>query len=606
MTHSKSLITTTLRLFLFTITGSASICAKTVIQFDFTAADMTPIVRKALENTTDSEIKLVFEKGIYKFLPDYAVNKYCYITNHGNGQKNVIFPIDGFDSIEIDGNGSEFIFHGQVAPFQFKDCDNVSVKNITIDWDIPFTFLGEVMAVNEEEGWRDIKPFTDGFSWNLDHKGHLAFPNIDGFSYTKLGSTLAFDAKHKRVAHGALDLHSDPRWVEKRKGGILRFHEPLKHYPPVGSLLSSKGNREDDRYAPAFQTTSSNNVHFENIVIHHALGMGFLFERTKDITITNSGVHLREGSPRVISSTADATHFSNCRGDILIEKCRFENMLDDGTNVHGTYVEVDQVIDTHSVRVKFKHFEQMGFNFAEAGDVLWFIQQPNPQRGAENEVTNVTVVNDRYTDLQFKDPIPTDLKVGDVLENKTWNPTFTMRGCSIRNHRARNIVLKTPLKTVIEDNDFSSMMSAIFFRGETYFWFESGAVKDVLIQNNRFEYCAYSAMEHGILTITPRLGATFDTTIPYDRNIRFINNTIDTFDNRIVWADRVDGLVISGNTITQTKGPEQIHPEFALFEFKNCHNVEISNNTYLGDAKKSLDVDSTTKSTLKVINNTGF
>ena len=35
---------------------------------------------------------------------------------------------------------------------------------------------------------------------------------------------------------------------------------------------------------------------------------------------------------RVISTTADATHFVNCKGDILIENCRFENMLDDGTN----------------------------------------------------------------------------------------------------------------------------------------------------------------------------------------------------------------------------------------------------------------------------------
>ena len=30
------------------------------------------------------------------------------------------------------------------------------------------------------------------------------------------------------------------------------------------------------------------------------------------------------------------------------------------------------------------------------------------------------------------------------------------------------------------------MMSAILLRGETRFWFESGAVEDVLIQNNIF------------------------------------------------------------------------------------------------------------------------
>ena len=50
--------------------------------------------------------------------------------------------------------------------------------------------------------------------------------------------------------------------------------------------------------------------------------------------------------------------------------------------------------------------------------------------------------------------------------------------------------LKTPGKIVIEDNDFSSHMSSIFFRGEMFHWYESGAVEDVLIRNNRFDYCA--------------------------------------------------------------------------------------------------------------------
>ena len=83
--------------------------------------------------------------------------------------------------------------------------------------------------------------------------------------------------------------------------------------------------------------------------------------------ILNSQIVLPKHTQRVISTTADATHFVNCKGDILIENCRFENMLDDGTNVHGTYVEVDEVIDDYTVRVSLKHFEQLGFKFAERG-----------------------------------------------------------------------------------------------------------------------------------------------------------------------------------------------------------------------------------------------
>lgn len=579
--------------------------ASETITLQASDGDMTPVIREALEGAKSRDLKLVFEPGTYTFLPDYATERFCSIANHGNGLKKIAFLFEDFDSIEIEGNDADLIFHGQIIPFIFQDCRRVTVRNLSVDWEIPFTFLAEVTAINAQEGWRDVRPFKQGFSWELK-RGRIQFPNIDGFNYTHLGSTLAFDPVTKRVTHGAKDMESHPSSVEKRKNGILRIHERLKYYPPIGSLLSSKGNRELDRYGPAFYAKRSQNIKYDSVTVHHALGMGYIFERSENIVLKNSGVHLRDNSPRVISSTADATHFAGCRGDILIENCRFENMLDDGTNVHGTYVIVDEIIDTHTLRVQLGHFEQLGSEFASAGDEVWFIQQPNPQRASENTVTAITTLNSRFSLLTFRDEIPQDLSKGNILENKTWNPTFTMRGCSIRNHRARNIVLKTPLKVVIEDNDFSSMMSSIFFRGESFFWYESGAVGDVLIHNNRFEYCAYSAMEHAVLNITPRLGKTFDTAIAYDRNIRFEYNEISTFDNRVVWADRVEGLQIIGNKIKQTNDTPQLHPDAPVFDFRNCQNVTLSGNEYEGTATVRLKADQKTQESLHLENNRGL
>jgi predicted ATPase len=567
--------------------------------------DMTMVIRNILEKNKERDIHLVFEKGIYRFLPDYAAGKYLEITNHGNGYKKIVFNFDKFRSVTIEGNQTEFIFHGQVMPFLFEGCEKVTVKNLTLDWDIPFNFVGEVVAVNEKEGWRAIKPLTDGFSWRL-RNGRIEFPNIDGFNYSVLGSTLAFDPKEKRPVHSAWDIESDPKHVEQLPGGILRIHEKLKNYPPVGSLLDSKGDRENDRYAPAFDFRSSSNIELNSIVIHHALGMGFLFERSQDIKILNSGIYLRKGTNRVVSTTADATHFCNCKGSILIENCRFENMLDDGTNVHGTYVEIDQVMDDYSVRFKFKHFEQLGFLFAAPKDEIWFITQPSPERGSTRMVKGVRKLNEEFAEITFDKKIPEGLKKGDLLENKTWNPEFTMRGCSIKNHRARNVVLKTPLKTVIENNFFSSMMSSIFFRGESFFWYESGAVNDVVIRNNKFEYCAYSGAEHAVLNITPRLGRSFDQSAIFDRNIRFENNSISTFDNRIVMADRIDGLIIKGNTIIKTNEAPQLYPKAPLFEFKNCNNIMILENKYTGNYEMAIKADEQSAKSLTVQTNQGF
>ncbi|MFH4969491.1 right-handed parallel beta-helix repeat-containing protein [Gaetbulibacter sp. M240] len=567
--------------------------------------DMTPKIHQILEETETKDIHLIFEKGVYRFMPDYAAGKYLEITNHGNGYKRIIFNFNKFRTVTIEGNGAEFIFHGLAMPFLFEGCESINVSNLVIDWDIPFTFLGEVIAVNEKEGWRDIKPFKDGFSWRL-RQGQLEFPNIDDFNYVYPGSTLAFDPVEKRPVHGAWDIHSKPRWVEKLQNGNLRFHEPLRHYPPVGSLLSSKGDREHDRYAPAFDFKTSSNITLNGIIIHHALGMGFLFERSENIKLVDCGIYLREGTNRVISSTADATHFCNCKGSILIENCRFENMLDDGTNVHGTYVEVDDVIDNKTLRTKLMHFEQRGFEFAAPGDEIWFIKQPSPERRETAVVSKVKFINDTFIEISFESHLPEDLKPGDILENKTWNPEFTMRGCTIRNHRARNVVLKTPLKTVIEGNHFSSMMSSIFFRGETFFWFESGAVNDVIIRNNTFEYCAYSGSEHSVLNITPRLGKTFDASALYDRNIRFENNTIHTFGNRIVSADRVDGLIIKNNTIIKTFEAEELYPNTPLIDLTNCQNIVIRGNSYEGNCETAIKADEKSKLTLSAKDNKGF
>ncbi|GGZ87948.1 alpha-1,3-galactosidase-related protein [Algibacter mikhailovii] len=592
-------------LILFLI-SSKFLSATEVIEFKNQDGDMTLKVREAIEKSKDKDIKLIFEKGVYSFRSDYALGKFLYITNHGNGFKKIAFNFSGFNSVEIDGQGSEFLFHGTIAPFVFEDCQKIKVTNLTVDWDIPFVFQADVLAINKEEGYMDVKPYTEGFSWNLS-KGRIIFPGIDNFEYNSLGSTLPHNKKTKAVDYGAWDMHLNPEYVEKLPKGNLRIHQKhMKHLPRVGTVLNSKGDREKDRYAPAFLARRSNHINFDNVIIHHALGMGFLFERCEDINIVNSGVYIRDGSDRVISSTADATHFANCKGNVLIENCRIEGMYDDGTNVRGTYVEVIKVINEKTVQVALKHFEQMGFQFADKGDAVWFIQQPNPQRALEGIVESVYVINEKFREITFTENVPSNLKAGDILENKTWNPVFTMRGNVIRDHRARNIIIKTPKRIVIEDNDLSSMMSSIMLRGETFFWFESGNVEDVIIRNNRFEHCAYGGPEHAVLKVSPRLGKTFDQTMPYDRNIVFENNTIKTFDNRIVWADRVDGLIIRNNTIKQTDTEKQQFPDAPLFDLEHCMNVEIMNNTYDGNCENSLKADAVSMKTLKIKKNKGF
>ena len=592
--------------FLIIFSCSNFLNATEIIYIKHTTKDITPIVREAINCAKTKEIKIIFEKGIYTFLPEYAHTKFSFITNHGNGYKSIAFRFEDFNAIEIEGNGSEFIFHGKFAPFQFENCKNINVKNVTIDWDIPFIFEAEVLSTNKKEGFMDVKPLTDGYSWNFkDDK--ITFPNIDGFNFHELGHAHCFNRKTKSTFYGSFGLHLNPEKVEKLGSDTFRFYQKLKKMPPVSSIIAAKGGKDLNRYAPAFQTQNCKNVLYNKVIIHHALGMGFLFERTENIKIINSGVYTRDGSNRYISSTADATHFANCKGDVLVENCRIESMLDDGTNVHGTYVKVDEVINEYKIRIALHHFEQMGFQFADKGDEVWFIQKPSPQRGVVNEVVKADFINEKYTELTFKNKIPKTLSKDDILENKTWNPTFTMRNCRVTKHRARNAMIKTPLKIVIEDNYFSSDMSSIGLRGETSKWYESGAVGEVIIRNNRFIDCTHGGTDHAVLWVSPKLNKKFNQTEIYDRNIIFENNTIKGFNNRIVWADRLDGLIFRNNTIKQTKSEKSQYPNAPLFDFFNSKNITLKNNKVAGFVQNNtVEADENSQKTLKIISNKGF
>lgn len=113
--------------------------------------DMTPFVYTLLESIpADKPVKLVFPEGTYHFRPEFAAGKYHCITNHDNGYRHFAFPLTGRRNIEIDGGGSEFIFHGRIIPFLIEDSHGVTLRNFTVDWEVPFTLEAKVTTADAE------------------------------------------------------------------------------------------------------------------------------------------------------------------------------------------------------------------------------------------------------------------------------------------------------------------------------------------------------------------------------------------------------------------------------------------------------------------------
>ncbi|MBY0066846.1 hypothetical protein [Empedobacter falsenii] len=65
----------------------------------------------------DVPITIKFKKGRYDFHTEGTQSKQYYISNHDqDNPKKVGIALEGYNNITLDGQGSDFIFHGRILP----------------------------------------------------------------------------------------------------------------------------------------------------------------------------------------------------------------------------------------------------------------------------------------------------------------------------------------------------------------------------------------------------------------------------------------------------------------------------------------------------------
>jgi polygalacturonase len=203
----------------------------------------------------------------------------------------------------------------------------------------------------------------------------------------------------------------------------------------------------------------------------------------------------------------------------------------------------------------------------------------------EGTVASFMAVDPEVFEIGFAESMPASITAGDALENLTWTPDVLIHNSFFGSNRARGILITTPGKVIIEHNIFESSGSAILIAGDANQWYESGAVKDVLIRNNTFtEMCMTSMYQfcEGIISIYPEIPSP-NPEKPFHRNIRIEGNEFHPYDYPVLFARSVEGLTFRNNRLIRSTRFEPFHHRKATFTFENCLNVTISGNTFEGD-----------------------
>lgn len=515
----------------------------------------------------EDEVVLRFGKGTYTFSASDAKEYEYYISNHDQYPlRKIGFHLDGWTNLTLDGRGAEFLFTGRMIPFYVVNCTNTVLTNFSVDFSDPQITQAEILSNTPEEGTTfKMAPWV---KHRIAANGRLEVYGSDWAMQPNSGMNFEKDTRHICYQTGDLWVVTDglqdlgdntyraPQWKENKvkPGTIVTFR--TYHRPCPGIVL------DHDR-----QTTLS------KVNVHYAEGMGLIAQRCTDITLDGFNVCLRgKKDPRYFTTQADATHFSQCKGHIRSVNGLYEGMMDDAINIHGVYLKVKDVINAQTIRVSFEHGQAYGFAWGDVGDTLRFVSAFTMEEHAESYTIRDIRPADKDQVKGCKEFVitldrPMEKSLNTALEdfgveNLTWTPTVYFADNVVRNNRARGALFSSPRHTVCENNLFDHTSgTAILLCGDCNGWYESGSCKDVNIRKNKFvnALTSYYQFTNAVVSIYPEIPRLGEQKQYFHSNIVIENNQFITFDEPILYAKSVDGLIFRKNKIKRSKSYAPFH-----------------------------------------------
>lgn len=556
---------------------------------------------KAIESASDGEI-IQLEPTEYHFSPENAYEGEIYPSNNDGGIRKVGMCIRDKKNITIDGNGAKLTFHGWMSPIIIENSANIVLKNFTIDFAEPFLYQA-VVAASTDRGLelrinKDIFPYTvqnKNVIWHT-FAGDSEPRRIYIFDYDNDSST----GRKKYIMTGMAigkfaDEHKDSEWVhspitdmdypqfllfdayEKENGNLLLKYRPNSsslYYPPDSRLVLMVHNTS--RTADTIFVDRSKDVAFENITVHRGPAMGIIAQCTQNISVKNFRIQVNKERGDLITTTADSMMFVDCKGDISIHDCYVSDSLDDGLNVHSTYVQVKS-ISKNTVIAGLMHPQQKGYNPFSAGDKAAFTDNETMEIVFTGNVVSSKISEDKESlEITFDAPVPAYVKAGNVIENISAQPNVEVMNTEY--YRSTAILIGTSGKVRFINNKVNTRVGSIRIKDDPSVWYESGRTTDFLIENNTFYHCGEWSADCliQILTRCTQLSVPF---APVHKNIRILNNTFIGTNKELLRANYVDGLVFAKNKYYLERKETGIGSD-AVVDCGNCIHCVVADNEF--------------------------
>jgi hypothetical protein len=532
----------------------------------------TPGVLRAIEAAKSKRNPvLIFPKGRYDFWPQDASQRHYFISNHDAVENRAVaMPLEDVKNFVLDGGGSTFIFHGLILPISIVGGKTTTLRHFSVDYETPHIL--ETTVVRVGDGSIDVKvPRDEKYAIEDNHIYAMA----DDWKQ-RVGTSQEFDTATKAIAWNThANLEFQETTAAEMSPGVIRI-SGLPSAPALGNILIL-WNR--DRPDPAIWVSESHAISIIDVNIHSAIGMGFLAQKSADIYLDGFRVLLSKERSRYITTSADAVHFSSCRGKLVVVNGLYENMLDDAINVHGTYLRVTEKVAADTVLLEWPHPQTFGFTFATRGERIQFVK-PNTLLGySESVVKSVSRPDDKHAQIVVDKPLSPQVLVGDAVDNVDWQPTVIYKNNTVRRNRSRGTIFKTPKGVVVEGNTFDHLSgTAVLLASDASSWFESSPSSNVVIRRNRFadQISTYGSVP---ILIRPTVVTSAEPDAYNVRNVRIEENEFDVFQKPLVVAISVDGLVFRDNRVRENHDYQpMVQRNAPVYSFNHTRCVDIGPN----------------------------
>ncbi len=483
--------------------------------------------------------------------------------------------------IVIDGGGTQIItkfvnsaeYSKSVDAFLIVGCEDITLKNIYLDTDVPTNVTATVKEILTEQKAL-ILEVDDVYKINGNEI---------------LMSFNAIDEEGTPYRFGYYQKHPDKNIITVVQNEVLAANTYwTAKYDYLGNNcfkvyfeLDSFGKLEiGDRicirhtmYGPStIVIRDSNNTTLKDITMYATPGMGIMvFPRCRNLTFDGIKMVKKDGSHSLMACNCDGIHLTGAMGKLIMKNCEFDGMGDDALNIHtiaATCTDVDSV----NKKIKCNYCKKspdgpLKENWCIKGDTIKVFDPLSMQHMGTFQVVDYKDGHIIYENLQGV------LEPSYIMQNYTLTVSCEITDCEIKNTRSRGFVIQTDNVEIKNSRFFGLSNCAVKVACCFSYWYEVGPATNFYMHDNIIEKCAYIDVNSPGIGVFTRHDGNNEKVTGLHKNIKIINNTFKRMKNNMITISSSDNVEVCGNKFI-SRDEKEIPP----VKFISCNNITQKDN----------------------------